>query len=581
MPRPRIPELQGIESYRTAARNNAGNLKARYKDNPAGLAEVLHLKLPVKPVAKMIELGLLTAEEAVEKYGPQFPGIRELVIEVCTLAVRSAVAVGPRGGGKSQGVSFIEFFLWILKEFDALNLGGSEHQAANVYDYLVGYVESHPQWKALIEGDMKVSESKTKRKNWIKVLTASSKSVRSPHAGGDRIVFGEKVRRGGILVIDEEAEAEPDIVKAALFTINTARPSVSVRSSTFHNEAGSFAEVVDSAEEMGYKLYRWDVFDVCEGCNCTGEGCQSPEPCFREDHYENVVDPDTGQVERKMKHRAYCGGRAKYASGWVPMEEIETTWKRIKRNHETFEIEQMGSRPGSKGFVIKDRTKFTESITDQPAADYFMHGFPISVTVDWGTTAAAIEAWQELPQDKHVLLYAEQIEDAGLLQIVSKITEVANMYGTNVVELAADIGGGGNYLNPYMRDRGFNVRDVAFAEEKESAAAAWNIYNEAEKTIIPAEYDLFIEQVKKWRRVNGRIAKGNDHLCDGALCYFAKFAERLGTSHLRVGPVAFSSKAGAAPVPIVPGDPLTKREPSVASKPQLIAPVAVTFGPRR
>lgn len=527
----------------------------------------------------MIELGVLTEEEAIERFGPIEPGLRELVLEVCLLEVKSAVAVGPRGGGKSQGVSFIEFFLWILKEFDALNLGGSEAQANNVYAYIQGYVESHKEWENLIDGEMKISESKTKRKNWIRVLTASSKSVRSPHAGGDRVVFGEIVQRGGILVIDEEAEADEGIVEAALFTINTARPSVNVRSSTFHNEAGSFAEVVDDHDEMGYKLYRWDVFDVCEGCQCVGDTCESEEVCFREDHYENVLNPETNQLERKLIHKAYCGGRAKYAEGWVPMEEILSAWKRIKRNHSTFEIEQMGSRPGSKGFVIKDRNKFKKSKTEESGVEIYQPGWPASVCVDWGTVAAGVEVWQRQPGDKHALLFAELVEDAGLLQIVAKIEEVADMFAGDITELAADIGGGGNYLNPYMRDRGWVVRDVVFNEMKEAAVAAWNIYNEAEKTHVPEEFETFIKQVNKWKRKNGHIQKGNDHLCDAAICYFSKFIDELGVSHYRVMPKAFSARPGGiSDVPRIPDNQMVQQRVSpAAAKPRLPIVIPLRF----
>jgi len=804
----------------------------------------------------------------------------------------------------SQGVSFVEFYLWMIMDFDALNLGGSELQAANVYTYLQQYVESHEEWKMLVSGEMKVSESTNKQRAWIRVLTASQKQTRSPHAGGIRIVNGVKVNRGGLLVIDEEAEAEPEVVKSALPTINTARPSINIRSSTFHNETGSFADLIDNHEEMGYKLYRWDVFDVCAGCECIGDACQSEEVCFREDHYETYIDPDTGIEERKLLHRAYCGGRAMYAEGWVPYDEIVTLWMRMKRHHETFEIEQMGSRPGSSGFVIKSRKAFLDSVVEEDGSTFYMPGFPVSVCVDWGchddhteiltdtgwklfkdvllnqkvaqfnkdtrqmsfvipskltvkdyqgellhfsgrgvdmmvtpnhrmltrkawnvewrveradeiekwskpyavgsvwwrgrekqyftmpeidaieskgiqgyrgwdavnpkvycmddwleflgyllsegglcyrpakdggrkpacvkmsqrhplntkqmracmdrlgidyqeyfnpktgdtnwtmcgrqlwmwwvdnigtissdkriprqflnlsdrqlailfnammtgdgswrsegggdyhstseqlcsdfqelavrlgyraymklrfpavgnrkarwsvsvslmadrvltqpervayngkvycctvpdefivtrragcvayqgnTVAAGVCVWQALPGSKHVLLASEQIENAGINQIVAALIGYANKYVAGFQEMACDIGGGGNYLNPYMREKGFEVRDVNFSEEKESAVAAWNITSEAHDLIIPASNVDFIDQAKKWRRKNGRIQKGNDHLCDAAVCYFARFVEELGVSHLRIPPKSFNTGTGQTHMPLVPG----------------------------
>ncbi len=491
--------------------------------------------LPKKPVQVMQELGVYDPI----KHGPIEPGIRDLIYDVCMLLVRNAAVVGPRGGGKSLGVSFIEFYLVFLELFDALNLGGSELQADQVYQYLLGYIESDEFWKSLVRGEAMRERTYTADNAWIRVLTASQKSVRSPHAGGRK---KDGRMAGGLLVIDEEAEASADIVEAALPTINTARPSVNVRCSTFHNAEGSFADLIENHEDMGYKLYRWDIFDVCERCDCTGGECQSEEKCFREDHYEDYTDPDTGEATKKLVHRAYCNGRAQYAAGWIPMEEVVTLWKRMKRNHSRWEVEAMGSRPGTSGHVIRNRKSFNDNVVDVSGQALYMPGMPISVCVDWGTVAAGVTVWQEQPGDKHVLIHADLVEEAGLTQIVGVILGYWGRYFREAMEVAADIGGGGNYLNPHLaEEHSLPVRDVNFAEEKEAAAAAWNIYNEANKIIIPAEHIDFIQQVKNWKRKDGRIKKGNDHLCDATICYFAKFIERLGLTGIKVPPRTFSS----------------------------------------
>lgn len=547
MPGPQTKQPKGPEGadvFMRALRDPGRNLKQKYKGRPFQLAARFGLKFPDKPAVVMDRLGIYDEEY----FGPIEPGLKELIEDVCNGDVEDAVIVGPRGGGKSQGVSFIEFYLWMIEDFDALNFGGSETQATNVYNYLTQYIESDPFWESLILGETKISETETVEKAWIKVLTASSKQVRSPHAGGKRIVHGVKIDRGGLLVIDEEAEADPDLVATVLPTVNTARPSVTVRSSTFHNAEGSFAEVVDNHVEMGYKLYKFDIFDMCEGCECTGgaKDCQSEEQCFREDHYEEYVDPDTNKLEKRLLHKAYCGGRAKYADGHIPMTEIVKNWKRWKRNHSKFEVELMGSRPGSAGFVIKDRTKLISNMTLDSAQSIYLPGWPVSIDVDWGSVAAGISVWQEQPGDKHALLHADLVEEAGLTEICGRVVAYWNTY-PEAVEVACDIGGGGNYLNPFLRDEHhLPVRDVNFAEEKEAGAAAWNIYSEAAKLIIPSEHEEWWGQVKKWKRKNGRINKGNDHLCDSTLCYFAKFIDRLGLVSVRVLPRTFRSTPSTA-----------------------------------
>lgn len=528
------PSVRGARAFLDELRDPGRNLKEKYREDPLALAERFGIKLPKKPVQVMQELGIYDPE----KHGPIEPGIRDLVEDVCTLRVKSAVACASRGGGKSFGASFIEYFLWMILDFDALNLGGSELQADAVYQYMLNYLDDDPYWKTLIRGEPQREKTFTNEDSWVRVLAASQKSVRSPHAGGLR---KGKVR-GGILVIDEEAEADAGIVEAALPTINTAKPSVSLRVSTFHNIGGSFQDVVDNHVEMGYKLYRWDIFDVCEGCDCTGDTCESTEACFREDHYEDYIDPDDGELKRKLVHRAYCNGRAKYAQGWIPMEEIETLWRRMKRSHYRWEIEAMGNRPSSKDFVIRDITKFTDSLTKKNGSELYVRGRPVTICVDWGTGAAGVEVWQEQTFDKHVLLEADLMKDNNQTQIFGKIIGLARKYGADFHTIAADIGGGGNYLNDSLRnDYRLPVRDVNFGEEKESAAAAWNALNEADKTIVPAEFTDFIEQVKNWKRKAGRIAKGNDHMCDAAICYFAKFVERMGIPRMGVPPKTFNT----------------------------------------
>lgn len=520
----------GAAAFIKVLRDPGRNLKEQFRDDPIALAESFGLKLPRKPVEVMLELGVISEEEVRERYGEVEPGLRELVRSVCTLENKSAVAVACRGGGKSQGVSFIEFFLWLVMEFDALNLGGSELQADQVYQYLLGYLEDDPYWLSLVKGEPMKERTFSKDGAWVRVLTASPKSVRSPHAGG-----GPRKRRGGLLVIDEEAEAESEIVNASLSTINTARPSVSVRCSTFHNLSGTFAEVVDHHEEMGYRLYKWDAFDVAEPCDCVGS-CQSEEQCFREDHFEEFLDPETGEADRRLIHSAYCGGRARFADGWIPVNELETLFRRMKRNHSQWEVEAMGSRPSTSGHVIKDLLKHAENTVSETGEQVYLPGAPITLCVDWGSVAAGVEVWQAQPLGKHALLHADLLKDNNETQIFGSILGYAHRYIRELQEVAADIGGGGNYFNKKLReDHRLPVRDVNFQEEKEAAVAAWNLFNESNALVIPAEHEDFHRQVRDWRRKKGRIQKGNDHLCFVAGTMIAVAGGELPIESLRVG----------------------------------------------
>lgn len=551
MPSRNEPEILGVDAYLSATRDSGQALRQTYVGKPIELAERFHLILPESPAKVMVRLGVITQEESYKRFGPDLPGLRDLVMDICLGEVESAAVVGPRGGGKSQGVSFIEFYLVFIKMYDALNLGGSELQADQVYQYLLSYIQNDLYWKTLIKGEPMKERTFTTDDAWIRVLTASSKSVRSPHAGGRKP--GGRLA-GGILVIDEEAEADADIVNASLPTVNTAVPSVNIRSSTFHNAAGSFADLIDNHEDMGYKLYKWTVFDVCAGCDCppdpTGQAlCMSEEKCFREDHIDTFENPETGKQEVKVVHPAYCGGRARYSRGWVPMAEILKLYKRIMRNHSTWEVEQMGSRPTSRGYVIESRTKFRENIVDVTPKELYKPGCPTWLLVDWGTGNCGIQVWQHQMDDKHVLLESELLEESGPSETTAKLVAYFNKYIDTMVELRGDLGGGGNYMNSTMtEEHGIPASDVAFSEDKEAAVRVWNILNEAGKLVVPREHDTFIDQTLKWRRVNGRINKGNDHMCDTAICYFSRLIEIMDLNHIRIGPKSFHAGV-QAPAP--------------------------------
>ena len=561
MPRPKTSAVttQGPGAFLEVLRDAGRNLKDKYHGKPLELAERLGIMLPRKPTQVMRDMGLWN-DELQERWGDEKPGLRELVEETCLLQTESAVGISSRGGGKSKGVSFIEFYLWMILDFDALNLGGSELQAGQVYEYVLGYIESDKDWRTQLRNGETMRERTYKENDaWIRVLTASQKQVRSPHAGGLR----KGLKRGGVLVIDEEAECEPDIVAAALPTINTALPSVNIRVSTFHNLGGSFQTVVDNHEEMGYKLFKWDIMDVCAGCGCGGgpTECHSEEVCFREDHYEDYLDNE-GKLQQKLIHSAYCGGRNKYGEGWMRYGEIVKLWQRMKRNHSQWEVEAMGSRPAQAGHVVKDQTAFAETFLDEPAHNLYRSGGGIFIQVDWGFTAAGLSVWQEQAIEgkiKQVLLHADLVEQAGQTEIFAKILGYAMKYKRDLVEIACDIGGGGNYNNKKLREEHrMPVRDVNFNEEKEAAVAAFNMISEDGGIVIPTEHADFIRQARNWRRKNERIQKGDDHLCDSAIvCHFSRFIDVLGLTHVRAAPRSFSTSMG--------GDPnITDREKKLA-----------------
>ena len=480
--------LDSIDAYAEVVSPTSKNVRYYYADKPIELAgDLFGLTFPPKPDGSN--------------------GVRELVSDVCTLKVTRAAVQAPRGGGKSLGFSFIEWFMNFTRNFDWLNLGGSEMQARAVYNYLLQYVDIDPDVKAFYPETLK-SNTENVDGAWISVLAASSKSIRSPHAGGIQIGKAQ-MSRGGGLTIDEECEAEEEIVKGAIPTVNTADPSIILRGSTFHRLDGTFKALIDNHDEMGYSLYKWDCFDICKPCPYECKDCW---PDFAEDIYEGD----------ELVHEAYCGGKAKHSKGWMPIEEIYQAWRECMFSRDWFEVEMMGWRPSSAGSVIRNMTKFNNTciVKDWP----YVSGAVSYVTIDWGMKGeCAVQVWQEQPKGIVALL-----EDDHFTHQESEtfIYEVVRGYGlkyhTNKVRADSS--------HPYCNATLANdiryrmaVDEVLFQTAKELAVGAMNAKVDEGLVRIPERHTITIRQLRGWRREHGKIQKRDDHGCDAAICFFSKY----------------------------------------------------------
>ena len=491
--------IGSLSEYRDILVPNISNPKRYYAGKPIELAEELFgLTFPKKPTNN------------------QFPGLREFIEDVGKLRITRACIQAPRGGGKSLGLSYVEWFHNYVNDFDWLNLGGSEKQAEAVYGYMTQYVTILPEIEAYYNEPLR-SHTENKSGAWIKVLAASTKSIRSPHAGGiqlSNMIGGGSGSnggsgRGGGLTIDEECEADESIVMGAIPMVNTAEPSVICRASTFHRLDGTFKTLVDNYEEMGYKLYKWDCFDICKPCT---RDCADCYPDFRDDIWEG----------NELVHPAYCGGKAKMSNGWMPIEETFQSWRESLYNRDWFEVEMMGWRPSSAGLAIKNAKKLNEvCIVDRWLPQEASHA---TITIDWGMKGeCVVQVWQEqrgglvsVAESEH---YDHQESEAFIYETVKGF---GHKYHTNKVRADSSHPYCNGTLANDPRYR-MDVTEVNFQTEKELAVGAINAKVDAGLVRIPSKHSILIRQLRGWRRERGKIVKKDDHGCDAAICFFSKF----------------------------------------------------------
>jgi len=118
----------------------------------------------------------------------------------------------PRGGGKTLVAAISILWAALSNKYDsfkALILSGSFEQAKTFYSYIRLFLKQCPPLQAMLECPPTQSETRFTNNGFIKVLTASEKSTRSPHVD--------------MLVIDEFVLVTGDLIDSAFATVRTSK----------------------------------------------------------------------------------------------------------------------------------------------------------------------------------------------------------------------------------------------------------------------------------------------------------------------------------------------------------------------
>ncbi len=434
---------------------------------------------------------LFFAERGVRFFGE----FKRLFSDLCSLKTRKAVVLAPRGGGKTFGAAILATAFFLFKDFDAGIVAGSETQALTLYSYILEWLEL-PETEESVDR-LRRSELVGINGNRIVAKTASARSIRGLHLG--------RGKRGALLIIDEEAEAEEDVVRAARYTVRTADPALILRASTFHKLTGSFARLVEDHASQGYELYRWDSFDIAKPCPYECKSCPVNE--FRE---------------------RYCKGKAKDSQGWIDIDEIVGEWRDTSR--ETFEVEVMGMRPASAGCVIDPQAIDRAIVKDQGVSEGWEVCYGGCYGIDWGFAGMTAVVVLGIKGDAVHVLHTEAFHRQGVDAIVSRLKELRERFGLR--EVYAD--SSHPFENSRLRDEGFAVWGRASADASETLGVPFVSFKEEGVSIlsylfekgrirIPERHTTLIRQLRTWRRdAQGHIVKKDDHFPDALIAAMMK-----------------------------------------------------------
>jgi hypothetical protein len=452
--------------------------------------------------------------ELLAKYGYRFMGpMRDLFLDIYFGRVDRAIGLAGRGGGKSCEAGGLATALFLLDDWNVGIVSGSREQALRVIEYVQDITGDEEVGELIAEETKTVV--KAKAGNWIKAAPASTKAIRGLHAKGRKM----------LLILDEEAEMDPAIVRASLSVVSDAKRAVVLRLSTMHKLEGTFAELVARHEQMGYRLYRWDSFDVAT--RCTTKDCADCLKAFRAGNEPEEI----ARLTREF-HERYCRERAKDPKrepGWIKVETIRQNYMEMPLSW--FETEVMALKPSGEGKVLPYDLVKEVFETSELAA--FVPGAPIWGWVDWGFKGQMTAGIYQQQGDAVALLDAECWTGVDIELLESWFRGKEQEYGQELCEVDPD--SSHPFENNRLREAGWQVNEAVFGAFKETGAGYLKWLFERRRLRVAARFPKVLEQLLGWSRgADGRIKKGNDHFCDGMLAGMKRMAEAVRTGPGRV-----------------------------------------------
>ena len=446
------------------------------------------------------------------RFGYRFMGpMKELFEDIFEDRVDSAVAVACRGGGKTHGAAGLGTSEFLLDDWNVFVVSGSLDQATNLLGD-VQEITGDEEVQELIEGETKTLV-KGKDGNWIKAVAASTKATRGPHAKGRKL----------LLILDEEAEMNPDVVYAALNIGNDAKRFVVLRISTMHKLTGTFRELVDRHKQMGYKLYKWDSFDVAT--NCTTKNCRDCLAAHREGNEDQIE-----QLTQDF-HDKYCHERVKAKgreAGWIKVETIRRKFFELPISK--FQSEVMAMEPSGEGLVLPYGK--TKAALAAPLVEY-VKGSPIWASVDWGFVDQMVVFVLQQIGNNLVLLDAHHWTGTDVEMLEMWLRGAEETYEQPISWINPD--SSHPFNNNLLREAGWEVEEIVFGAYKETGAGKLNMLFERERIKLAAKLsEDVVSQFLGWSRgADGKIKKGHDHYPDALLCGTKRVMANIGEGTAR------------------------------------------------
>lgn len=400
-----------------------------------------------------------------------------------------------RGGGKSYLLGSLGFCLWFFKNKSIVDMGGSLEQARIVYNYFTQVIYSDENILKSLPKEPIMERTINDTGSYFKCVSASPKQIRGPHPD---VLFG-----------DEVCECKDEIVEAALPMVDTSEDPLVVLTSTFHKVFGVFQEIWDMADELGYKRYSWDIFDVCKKF----------DPKIWDDKRLNREIPDLQKLKELAK------GRTGDPEGWVPVMNIINAW-RGKRTLDWFLVEYMGHRPSASGLVL-DPVKVDEAIFDETTTNSYNYvsNAQCVLGIDWGfSSMTAVVEFMRGMDDVKIQMNCRTYSQTNADVIIEDVIDMVKAHRIHHIYVDSSHPFENNALKRELAKArlGFvcGVVEVVFGKEKDNMLGNYRAHFENGKIKIPKSHIEAKWQHKRYRYQEGsdKPVKKDDHIPDATMC---------------------------------------------------------------
>ena len=231
---------------------------------------------------------------------------------------RKTIWLANRGGGKTNGLGFLES---MEAEYKALGIGhvaATLDQGSRMQAYASQYFQAKPD---LGVGDIK-QKVKLPNGGLIEILPATMAGVNGPHP--------VKVS------LDELDLMKWSVIQQAMSMPLSRGDNLSALriASTRKFAAGPMQKVLDEATERGFSVYTWCIFETMERCQRSScDGCKTKVSHDRLGKPHSFAD--------------VCGGKAKRSDGFIQLGDVLEAFTGM--DWEVFDAEWLCNRVESVG----------------------------------------------------------------------------------------------------------------------------------------------------------------------------------------------------------------------------------------